>query len=398
MQLFRHQHHDGDREIRRRRRAHGTGGFTGTNVIAMTGPTNAQTVSAWEQGARCDLFDSPGAPECTPEIGGGVTNSQVGLLQTPAVPGFIPDWVVPPVAPAPGESLYWWPLTSNSALTQGSLPYNTIVGTAANIMMEEYWTAAWIADPVADWGAVGPPPLTLTSVTKVYGAVRGSWNALLGIPGVWSPFSGQAWTHLTGPWLLSNPQYFLISPSTLIQDPTLFPWTSYTVELSAPSSVYDSVPYPGGTPGTTQLTDVGFLIYVTSWPYRVEPIDTESQFAITYPSGCKTQGQAGWERNVTNQVQRQDGSPYAVSGLTVADTISIGNVDYLGLRKGFPKTGHTTTTGDGSFPDTYSDCSTACPGSTGYSNAFQLWTVNGVPLFHPNAVIYKCQSITIDRY
>ncbi len=137
--------------------AHGTGGFTGTNVIAMTGPTNAQTVSAWEQGARCDLFDSPGAPECTPEIGGGVTNSQVGLLQTPAVPGFIPDWVVPPVAPAPGESLYWWPLTSNSALTQGSLPYNTIVGTAANILMEEYWTAAWIADPVADWGAVGPP-------------------------------------------------------------------------------------------------------------------------------------------------------------------------------------------------------------------------------------------------
>jgi len=242
------------------------------------------------------------------------------------------------------------------------------------------------------------PPLTLTSVTKVYGAVRGSWNALLGIPGVWSPFSGQAWTHLTGPWLLSNPQYFLISPSTLIQDPTLFPWTSYTVELSAPSSVYDSVPYPGGTPGTTQLTDVGFLIYVTSWPYRVEPIDTESQFAITYPTGCKTQGQAGWERNVTNQVQRQDGSPYAVSGLTVADTISIGNVDYLGLRKGFPKTGHTTTTGDGSFPDTYSDCSTACPGSTGYSNAFQLWTVNGVPLFHPNAVIYKCQSITIDGY
>jgi len=101
---------------------HGTGGYTGTNVVAMTGPTNPQTVSAWEQAGLCDLFDSPAAPECSPQLGGGVTNSQLGLLQTPAVAGFVPDWIVPPIAPAPGESLYWWPLNSDPVLYQGSDP------------------------------------------------------------------------------------------------------------------------------------------------------------------------------------------------------------------------------------------------------------------------------------
>src|ERR1700681_2499022 len=59
-------------------------------------------------------------------------------------------------------------------------------------------------------------------------------------------------------------------------------------------------------------------------PYQVEPIFTASQGAAVCPSG-----QAGWSRNVTNQLQYQNGSPYAVSGITVADTISIGGTNQL---------------------------------------------------------------------
>jgi len=128
---------------------------------------------------------------------------------------------------------------------------------------------------------------------------------------------------------------------------------------------------------------------VNSGPYQVEPIDTASQGPAQCPSGS-----AGWVRNVTNQLQYQDGSPYAVDGITLADTLSIGSTNQLGLHS--PGTGQATTTGDGSFPDTYSVCSTYCPSSTGYSNLLQQWTAYGVPLPHVNGVVDKCNSITID--
>jgi hypothetical protein len=56
------------------------------------------------------------------------------------------------------------------------------------------------------------------------------------------------------------------------------------------------------------------------------------------------------------------------------------------------------TASDGSFYDSYSVCSTACPGSTGETDALQYWTVNGYPLPHVDSVVYKCTSITIDGY
>jgi len=139
---------------------------------------------------------------------------------------------------------------------------------------------------------------------------------------------------------------------------------------------------PGLTWRPTQQVNVG--------PYQVELIFTASQG----PANCSIHGQAGWVRNVTNQLQYQGGSPYAVSGLTVADTLSVGSTNQLGLSG--PQTGQDTTTGDGSFQDTYFACSTVCPASTGYSNFLQQWTAYGVPLPHVNGVVYKCQSITID--
>ena len=130
-------------------------------------------------------------------------------------------------------------------------------------------------------------------------------------------------------------------------------------------------------------------------PYRVEPIATPSQFTIS----CTLQGGAtgyGWERNVTNQLQYSNGAPYAHAGLTVADNISIGSRN--DLRLGNPQTGSDTTDSNGSWPDTYYDCTTVCPSSTGETDALQNWTANGVPLAHVNTVVFKCGSIKVDTF
>jgi hypothetical protein len=123
----------------------------------------------------------------------------------------------------------------------------------------------------------------------------------------------------------------------------------------------------------------------------VEPINTASQG----PADCSIKGQAGWVRNVTNQVQYVDGSPYAVPGLTAADQITTTTPNQLGISGA--QVGSYPTTGDGSFPDTYYVCSASCPGS-GKTSALQNWTVNGIPLTHVNAITYQCASISIDGY
>lgn len=124
-------------------------------------------------------------------------------------------------------------------------------------------------------------------------------------------------------------------------------------------------------------------------PNQVEPIATASQGV----AACSPSSWSGWIRNVTNQVQYANGSAFAFSSLLVADTITTGSRHDLGSGT---STGSATTTGDGSFPDTYSVCSSACPGSTGETEALQSWTLNGAPLPHSNSVVYKCGSISID--
>ncbi len=138
---------------------------------------------------------------------------------------------------------------------------------------------------------------------------------------------------------------------------------------------------PISRPQTTASTHVG--------PYQVEPIATASQF----PAACPN-GQAGWNRNVTNQLQYLGGSAYAVSGVKVADVITIGSRHDLGSGT---STGSATTTGDGSFTDNYSVCSPACTSpNSGETDALQNWTAGTSPLPHANALVYKCGSITID--
>jgi hypothetical protein len=126
-------------------------------------------------------------------------------------------------------------------------------------------------------------------------------------------------------------------------------------------------------------------------PYQVEPIATASQG----PADCTLHTQSGWIRNVTNQVQYVTGAAYAVSGLTVADNITITTPNNLGI--GNIDENQAPTTGDGSLPDSYYVCSSACPGS-GYTDALQNWIVAGIPLHHVDGNTYTCPSITIDGH
>jgi hypothetical protein len=89
-----------------------------------------------------------------------------------------------------------------------------------------------------------------------------------------------------------------------------------------------------------------------------------------------------------------DGTPFAFSGLSVSDNITVGSQNALHISGS--QTSHSPTTGDGSFPDTYFACSNVCPDSTGETDALQNWTVAGVGLLHVNALRYKCASISID--
>jgi hypothetical protein len=158
--------------------------------------------------------------------------------------------------------------------------------------------------------------------------------------------------------------------------------TAKSISLALGSKgVIDGNPCPTAFFQASGTTNVG--------PYQVEPIATASQG----PANCTISGQSGWVRNVTNQVQYATGAAFAVSGLIVADTITVGTPNTLGVSS--KQEAQTATTGDGSFPDTYFVCSSACPG-TGQTDATQKWTVGGGSLPHANALVYKCSSIAID--
>jgi hypothetical protein len=123
-------------------------------------------------------------------------------------------------------------------------------------------------------------------------------------------------------------------------------------------------------------------------PYAAVVTGTVAQGAANCGSG-----EAGWSRTVYLQLQDQSGSGIAISGITMADSIEIGSPNDLGASN--TNTGSHVTDNTGSSADTYSVCSTACPGS-GQSDALQDWTYNGLALSYANAIVYECSSITND--
>lgn len=173
--------------------------------------------------------------------------------------------------------------------------------------------------------------------------------------------------------------------------------TSFNGHGVAPGSTigYATATVPNGDggrpkPPCPQLTQEGNN-QIKVGPYQVEPTATTAQGQAVCP-----QGQAGWARNVTNQVQYYTGAPFATGYNAVSDTLTYTAPNPLGISG--TRTGTAGTNPDGSFPDTYSVCSAACPASTGEADALQNWTLAGYPLPHVNAVKYKCNSISIDGY
>jgi hypothetical protein len=126
-------------------------------------------------------------------------------------------------------------------------------------------------------------------------------------------------------------------------------------------------------------------------PYAAVVLNTVVQGA----AGANLCGSlAGWEREVTMQLQDQSGKAIPVSGITMADQISVSTPNPLGVSTAAG--GSTSTNSSGTWPDLYVVCSSACPGSTGEADAIQSWTWSGAPLPHSNYVVYKCNSITSD--
>jgi len=245
---------------------------------------------------RCDLFDAPGAPECTPLLGGAVTNSQLGLLQTATASGFLPDWIVPPVAPAPGESLYWWPLNGDPVLYAGSDPDYSASGrgTAITLTKNINYNPAFMQSPSASWSPVSVPPVPAAGITRIYGVTRGSFNGIGGFSylgeGNWP---GASANFLGTPSAWSGVVYSLLSPSGYF-DPHNFPWTTYNPVMSIPDSVYWS-----GT-STFITTDIGFLIYVVmpakpgiSGPQTVWWFNGTNPNAFAYPISVTLTSTAG---------------------------------------------------------------------------------------------------------
>jgi hypothetical protein len=125
-------------------------------------------------------------------------------------------------------------------------------------------------------------------------------------------------------------------------------------------------------------------------PYAAVVLSTTTQGAAACGSGM-----AGWSRTVTMQLQDQNGNPIAVSGITMADQITVSTSNNA-LGIGNTSTGSHNTNSSGQWPDTYFVCSSVCPGSTGQTDAIQSWTWSGAPLPHSNVVVYECSSITVD--
>jgi hypothetical protein len=151
--------------------------------------------------------------------------------------------------------------------------------------------------------------------------------------------------------------------------------------------------YPHDLQGDQQTFTAQTQIVVQK-PTSVTYVNTLSRSGTVGSSFCSSYGGgSGYLRNVTLQLLDQGQAPIRRSNITVADTITPGGTNALGLSS---QTGSTTTNNYGQWPDSYFVCSTLCPASSGQTNATQSWTANSASLSVSNNLVYKCGSITID--
>ena len=185
---------------------------------------------------------------------------------------------------------------------------------------------------------------------------------------------------------------------------TFTTWSSSNSNVAAVTKAQVQGVSPGNAIGTAQgLVNgpgqcacsphtVQVSVPINVGPYKIEPISTIEQGAAVCPTG-----QQGWSRMVTDQLQFANGAGYLHAGIVVADTLTIGSTNQIGLPPGVYQTGSYPTDSNGSWPDSYFVCTKSCP-VPGYTNALQTWTYNSLPLGHANSIVYKCTSITIDGF
>ena len=144
------------------------------------------------------------------------------------------------------------------------------------------------------------------------------------------------------------------------------------------------------------LDELGNWGWIFSWPkkqvrVRVPHAVVEAGVIQQGPAVCSS-GSAGWSKQVALQLVDNFGDPYRVGGIIMADVITIQTPNPLGASG--TDTGSGPTSSDGAWQDSYYICSSACP-TSGFANAIQTWTYNGIPLPTSNWITYGCSGITI---
>ncbi len=129
---------------------------------------------------------------------------------------------------------------------------------------------------------------------------------------------------------------------------------------------------------------------VVSAPTRVAYVGENAHGA----AGCPA-GQAGFSRQVTLQIVDKFGKPAKIQNWTVSDIITAGSPNDLGVTH--TQTGSLSNI-SGPWLDQYFVCSTACPQSTGSTDALQTWTGNATYPLGSNSIVYKCNGITFDGH
>ena len=105
-------------------------------------------------------------------------------------------------------------------------------------------------------------------------------------------------------------------------------------------------------------------------------------------------GMAGWDREITEYIVDQTGQAFTYNGVTMTETLAIGN-NGLNVSCGKNCSGQVTTVNNGDFPDRFLFCSTVCTAPTNAeTDVTQVLFYNGIPVVQPNSLVYKCASIT----
>ncbi len=137
---------------------------------------------------------------------------------------------------------------------------------------------------------------------------------------------------------------------------------------------------------------------VSQVPYADRIVSTTYNSAVPMcPNGAA--GQPGWRRDVVKIVTDENGKDIAVSGQSLAETITIGSPNALLPPGTKPIIGTVTTNSSGQYTDSLYACSSTCPANTGQTNATQTITDkygSSSYTLQSNQFVYKCSGITIN--